>query len=88
MTEADCKKYYKKVIRDLKNAYQRSWSRLLANVRPLDDLPIPINGRVKDKEQALLKERLTVRSQNVADVLSFSYILSVIELQYCTRECP
>lgn len=61
LTERDCEKYYEELIRELKNAYQKSWARLLANVAPLDDLPRPTNGRVKDKERPVLKERFTVR---------------------------
>lgn len=60
MTEPDCKKYYHELIQELKNSYQKSWSRLLANISPLDDLPRVINGKIKDKERPILKERFSV----------------------------
>lgn len=60
LTEPDCEKYYQELIQELKNVYQKSWSRLLSNISPLDDLPRPVNGKVKDKERAILKERFSV----------------------------
>lgn len=53
--------YLKKCnLQELNNAYQRSWSRLLQYIHPLDDLPRPVNGKVKDKERTILKERFSV----------------------------
>lgn len=63
LTEPDCEKYYQELIQELKNVYQKSWSRLLANIAPLDDLPRPINGKVKDKERNILKEKFSVRAR-------------------------
>lgn len=60
LTEPDCEKYYQELIQELKNVYQKSWSKLLANITPLDDLPRPINGKVKDKERNILKEKFSV----------------------------
>lgn len=60
LTEPDCEKYYQELIQELKNVYQKSWAKLLTNIGPLDDLPRPINGKVKDKERAVLKEKFSV----------------------------
>lgn len=60
MTEPDCEKYYQELIQELKNSYQKSWARLLANISPLDDLPRPLNGKIRDKERQILKERFSV----------------------------
>lgn len=60
LTEPECERYYQKLIRELNDSYQKSWSRLLALVSPLDDLPRPVNGKIKDKERAILKERFSV----------------------------
>lgn len=60
LTEPECEKYYEELIRELKAAYQKSWTRLLSHIAPLEDLPRPINGRVKDKERTVLKDKFTV----------------------------
>lgn len=60
LTEPDCEKYYQELIQELKHVYQKSWAKLLTNIGPLDDLPRPINGKVKDKERAVLKEKFSV----------------------------
>lgn len=60
LTEPDCEKYYQELIQKLKHSYQSSWSRLLSNISPLDDLPRPQGGKVKDKERPILKEKFSV----------------------------
>lgn len=61
LTERDCERHYLELIQELNNLYQKSWSRLLQYIYPLDELPRPINGKVKEKERAILKERFSVR---------------------------
>lgn len=46
-------------MKELKGSYRKSWSRLVVNIYPLDDLPRPINGKVKEKERAIIKERFS-----------------------------
>jgi exocyst complex component 7 len=69
ITEIDCERNYHRMIQDLKKAYQNSWSRLLASISPLDDIPKPINGKIKDKERSIIKERFSVRSGKPLKVL-------------------
>ncbi|XP_059615265.1 exocyst complex component 7 [Phlebotomus argentipes] len=57
VTEPECEKNYQDLIQDLKNSYQRSWQRILAHISPLEDLPRPAAGKVRDKERAVIKER-------------------------------
>lgn len=71
LTEPECEKYYEELIRELKAAYQKSWTRLLSHIAPLEDLPRPINGRVKDKERTVLKDKFTV-----------SFFFSVMQMFY------
>lgn len=60
LAEPECEKYYEELIHELKTAYRKSWTRLLGHIAPLEDLPRPVNGRVKDRERTVLKERFTV----------------------------
>lgn len=60
LTERDCERHYLELIQELNSAYQKSWVRLLMYISPLDELPRPINGKVKEKERAVLKERFSV----------------------------
>lgn len=59
MTEPDCERNYMDLIQELHGAYQRSWARLISMISPLEDLPRPVNGRVKEKERSILKERFS-----------------------------
>lgn len=57
MTEPSVEKNYQELIQDIKHSYQKSWSKLLSFITPLDDLPKTINGKIKDKERSIIKER-------------------------------
>lgn len=61
MTERDSERQYLELIKELTTSYQKSWSRLIEYIHPLDDLPRPIDGWVKEKDRAILKERFSVR---------------------------
>lgn len=61
ISEIDCEKRYQKNIQDLKKAYLNSWSKLLSNISPLDDIPKPFGGKMKDKERNIIKDRFFVR---------------------------
>lgn len=60
ITEVNCEKRYHKMIEDLTKAYQQSWQKLLSNIHPLEDLPRPSSGKLKDKERSIIKERFSV----------------------------
>lgn len=63
IVEPECERSYLDIIGEMKLAYQRSWSKLLGYISPLDELPRPINGKVKEKERAIIKERFSVSSR-------------------------
>lgn len=58
-TEVDCEKRYLKMIDDLKQAYQATWQKLLMHISPLDECPRPMNGKLKDKDRAVVKEKFS-----------------------------
>lgn len=57
MTEPGVEKNYQELIQDIKYTYQKSWTKLLSYISPIDDLPKPNNGKIKDKERAIVKDR-------------------------------
>ncbi|XP_055628943.1 exocyst complex component 7 [Toxorhynchites rutilus septentrionalis] len=77
LTEHDCEKRYQKMIQDLKRAYLSSWSKLLANITPLEDIPKPVGNRVKDKERAIIKERFSSFNKELDDALRTQRAISV-----------
>lgn len=60
IAEPDCRSSYIETIKELKFSYQKTWSKMLGNISPLDELPKPIQGKVKDKDRSILKERFLV----------------------------
>ncbi|XP_058461983.1 exocyst complex component 7 [Malaya genurostris] len=77
LTEHDCEKRYQKMIQDLKKAYLGSWSKMLANIAPLEDIPRPIGGRIKDKERAIIKERFSSFNKELDDAMRTQRAVSV-----------
>lgn len=77
MTEPDCERNYMELIQELHNLYQRSWSRLISMISPLEDLPRPVNGKVKDKERSILKERFSGFNKELEDVCKIQRGISV-----------
>jgi exocyst complex component 7 len=58
-TEVDCEKRYLKMIDDLKHAYQQTWQKLLLYITPIEECPKPNNGKLKDKDRAVVKEKFS-----------------------------
>lgn len=77
MTEPECERNYQELIQELHNQYQRSWLRLISMISPLDDLPRPVNGKVKDKERAILKERFSGFNKELEDACKIQRGISV-----------
>ncbi|XP_035904499.1 exocyst complex component 7 [Anopheles stephensi] len=77
LTEHDCERRYQKMIQDLKKAYLGSWSKLLSFIHPLDDMPRPINGKVKDKERATIKDRFSNFNKELDDAVKTQRAISV-----------
>lgn len=77
MTEPDCERNYMDLIQELHGSYQRSWSRLISMISPLEDLPRPVNCRVKDKERSILKERFSGFNKELEDACKIQRGISV-----------
>lgn len=60
LAEPECERSYLDMIRELKFSYQKTWSKVLGNISSMDELPKPMQGRIKDKDRAILKERFSV----------------------------
>lgn len=60
IAEPECRNSYIETIKELKFSYQKTWSKMLSNISPLDELPKPIGGKVKDKDRSILKEKFLV----------------------------
>ncbi|XP_030372679.1 exocyst complex component 7 [Scaptodrosophila lebanonensis] len=59
LAETDCERSYEEMIRELKFSYQKTWSKMLAGIAALEELPRPSQGKVKDKDRSVLKERFS-----------------------------
>lgn len=77
MTEPECERNYMELIQELHSLYQRSWSRLVSMISPLEDLPRPVNGRIKDKERSILKERFSGFNKELEDACKTQRGISV-----------
>lgn len=60
LAEPECEHSYLDMIRELKTSYQKTWSKILAGIYSMDELPRPVSGKVKDKDRSVLKERFSV----------------------------
>lgn len=79
-TEVDCEKRYLKMIDELKHAYQTTWQKLLINIVPIEDCPRPANGRLKDKDRAIVKEKFANFNKEVDEVVKNQRGISVPDL--------
>lgn len=79
MTEPDCERNYQDLIQDLKKSYQKSWIRLLTNISVVD-LPKPVNGKIKDKERAIIKERFSTFNKELEDACKTQRGISVPDI--------
>lgn len=77
MSDPDCERNYMDSIQELHGAYQRSWARLISMISPLEDLPRPVNGKVKDKERSILKERFSGFNKELEDACKTQRAISV-----------
>lgn len=77
MTEPECERNYMELIQELNGLYQRSWARLITMISPLEDLPRPVNFRVKDKERPILKERFAGFNKELEEACKIQRGISV-----------
>lgn len=61
LAQHDCRNSYIETIKELKCSYQKTWTKMLSSISLLDDLPrIQSDGKIKDKDRGVLKERFLV----------------------------
>lgn len=77
LTEPECERNYMDLIQELHGSYQRTWARLISMISPLEDLPRPVNGRVKDKERSVLKERFSGFNKELEETCKVQRCVSV-----------
>lgn len=76
ITETDTEKRYNKMILDLKAGYLTSWSRLIAALT-MDEMPRPINGKVKEKERQIIKERFAAFNKEFEEAVKVQRKITV-----------
>ncbi|XP_055373366.1 exocyst complex component 7 [Condylostylus longicornis] len=79
LASPDCERNYLDIINELKISYQKSWSKLLSNII-LDELPRPINGKVKDKERQILKDRFSNFNKDLEDICKTQRGISIPDI--------
>lgn len=72
----DTERRYNKMIHDFKGSYGASWNKLL-NCLTLDDMPRPINGRVKDKERQTVKDRFAAFNKELEEAVKIQRKVTV-----------
>lgn len=80
LAEPECETNYQNLIRELKKAYQKTWSKLLANVGPLEELPRPVSGKLKDKERNTIKDRFAAFNKELEESCKIQKGLSVPDI--------
>lgn len=82
LAEPECESNYQQLIRELKKSYQKTWSKLLANVGALDELPRPpsSSGKLKDKERAAIKDRFAAFNKDLEEACKVQRGLSVPDI--------
>jgi exocyst complex protein 7 len=76
ITEHECQRKYETKIYTLKKDYMGSWSKLLASIA-LDELPKPVNGKIKDKERAIIKERFSTFNKELDEAARIQRGISI-----------
>lgn len=81
LAEPECENNYQQLIRELKKSYQRTWSKLLANVSQLDELPRVSPGiKLKDKERSAIKDRFSAFNKELEEICKVQRSLSVPDI--------
>lgn len=81
LAEPECEANYLNSIRELKISYQKTWSKLLANVSQLDELPRVSPGtKLKDKERSAIKDRFSSFNKELEDICKIQRSLSVPDI--------
>ncbi|KAL9909983.1 exocyst complex component 7-like [Glossina fuscipes fuscipes] len=77
MAEPDCRNSYIETIKELKCSYQKTWAKMLANISPLEELPKPAQGKVKDKDRSILKERFLTFNKDFEEACKIQRSISI-----------
>lgn len=81
LAEPECESNYQQLIRELKKSYQKTWSKLLANVGNLDELPRAVaGGKLKDKDRSVVKDRFAAFNKELEEVCKVQRGLSVPDI--------
>uniref|UniRef100_A0A336MIU8 Exocyst complex component 7 n=1 Tax=Culicoides sonorensis TaxID=179676 RepID=A0A336MIU8_CULSO len=76
ITETDTENRYNKMIQELKSAYHASWSRLLGALS-LDEMPRPINGKCKEKERQVVKDRFSTFNKELEEAVKIQRKITI-----------
>lgn len=79
LAEPECESNYQQLIHELKRSYQRTWTKLLANVS-LEELPRPVGGKLKDKERNTIKDRFAAFNKELEEACKIQKALSVPDI--------
>ena len=77
ITEHECQRKYETKIHSLKKDYLSSWSKLLTSITPLDELPKPQHGKIKDKERAIIKEKFSTFNKELDEAARIQRAISL-----------
>ncbi|XP_073843735.1 exocyst complex component 7 [Musca autumnalis] len=77
IAEPDCRNGYIETIKELKFSYQKTWSKMLSNISPLDELPKPIQGKIKDKDRSILKEKFLAFNKDFEEACKIQRGISI-----------
>ncbi|XP_065359296.1 exocyst complex component 7 [Calliphora vicina] len=77
IAEPDCRNSYIETIKELKFSYQKTWSKMLSNISPLDELPKPTQGKVKDKDRSILKEKFVTFNKDFEEACKIQRGISI-----------
>ncbi|XP_063699362.1 exocyst complex component 7 [Culicoides brevitarsis] len=76
ITETDTESRYNKMIQELKQAYHASWGRLLGALS-LDDMPRPVNGKCKEKERQIVKDRFSTFNKELEEAVKIQRKITI-----------
>ncbi|XP_050536119.1 exocyst complex component 7 isoform X2 [Daktulosphaira vitifoliae] len=82
LTEPECENTYLEMIASHKKSYQQCWIKIIGYITNLDDIQL-INGKPKDKDRNLIKERFAGFNKEIEEILKLQrgYTIPDIELR-------
>ncbi|CAH1716975.1 unnamed protein product [Aphis gossypii] len=82
LTEPECENTYDEMIASHKKSYQQCWNRILGFIVNVDDVQV-INGKLKDKDRNIIKERFSGFNKEIEEILKLQrgYTIPDVELR-------